>query len=245
MFTLPFMGTVLLSYLIGALPFGFWLVKLRTGQDIRQVQSGRTGGTNAFRAAGTRIGLLTAVLDMLKAGATVALARLVLPENAWLHVLSPLAAILGHNHSIFMVRRLEDGRLKWGGGAGGASCVGGSLGLWPPSFLIIVPMAALVYFGIGFASISTLSVGVISTLVFAVRAWQGYSPWTYAAYGLLAEVLLILALLPNIRRLIEGTERPVGLRRLRQLRKQKSGADGRTAVDAASPTPEADPPELT
>ena len=94
--------------------------------------------------------------------------------------------------------------------------MGGSFGLWPTSFLIIVPLAAAIYFGIGYASVTTLSVGLLSTLVFAYRAWAGLSPWTYALYGLLAEVLLLLALLPNIRRLIQGNERLVGWRAKKQ-----------------------------
>ena len=46
---LPHIGILLLSYLLGAIPFGYLLVKLRTGQDIRTIQSGRTGGTNAMQ----------------------------------------------------------------------------------------------------------------------------------------------------------------------------------------------------
>jgi glycerol-3-phosphate acyltransferase PlsY len=54
---------LLLSYLIGSIPFGLILVRLFSGRDIRTVESGRTGGTNAFRAAGPWAGILTTVLD--------------------------------------------------------------------------------------------------------------------------------------------------------------------------------------
>ncbi len=166
------------------------------------------------------MGLLTAGLDMLKAASTVVLARFFYPDIYWIHILAPIAAILGHNLSIFMIRRNEKGQMRLGGGAGGSPCVGGSFGLWPTSFLIIVPLAAAIYFGIGYASVTTLSVGLLSTLVFAYRAWIGLSPWTYALYGLLAEVLLVLALLPNIHRLIQGNERLVGWRA-----KKRAGQD--------------------
>ncbi len=175
-----------------------------------------------MRAAGGRVGLLTAGLDMFKAASSVMVARLFFPEIYWIHILAPVAAILGHNLSIFMVRKDSEGRLRVGGGAGGASCVGGSFGLWPPSFLIIVPLGALIYFGIGYASVTTLSVGLLSTFVFGYRAWAGISPWTYALYGLLAEVLLALALLPNIRRLIQGNERLVGWRAKRRKPEEDS-----------------------
>ena len=53
-------GAVLLGYILGSIPFGLLIVKLKTGKDIREVESGRTGGTNAARAAGLGAGLLTA-----------------------------------------------------------------------------------------------------------------------------------------------------------------------------------------
>jgi len=53
------------SYLLGSVPFGLIIVKLTTGKDIRQIESGRTGGTNAMRAAGFWVGFSTAMLDLL------------------------------------------------------------------------------------------------------------------------------------------------------------------------------------
>jgi glycerol-3-phosphate acyltransferase PlsY len=67
--------TLLASYLLGAIPFGLIIVRLKTGKDIRKVESGRTGGTNAGRAAGFWAGALTAVLDFLKSGVSVLLVR--------------------------------------------------------------------------------------------------------------------------------------------------------------------------
>ncbi len=210
---------IVVSYLLGAVPFGYLFVRLKTGQDIRTIHSGRTGGTNAMRAAGPRIGLTTAVMDMLKGAIAVWMALYFFPEASWLHVLAPAAAILGHNYSIFMVDRGRKGGLRLRGGAGGATCVGGSFGLWAPSLLIIFPLAAAIFFGIGYASITTLSVGLLSTAIFTYRAWTGVSPWIYALYGIVAETILILALLPNIRALVKGEERLVGWRARRRARK--------------------------
>lgn len=95
------MATVFAGYLIGSIPFGMLIVKSKTGKDIRQVESGRTGGTNAVRAAGFWAGLLTAILDISKGAAAVWLAQVIVPTNNWIHVLAPLAAIIGHNYSIF------------------------------------------------------------------------------------------------------------------------------------------------
>jgi acyl phosphate:glycerol-3-phosphate acyltransferase len=205
-------GVIVLSYLIGSLPSGLIIVKLSTGKDIRAIESGRTGGTNAARAAGLWAGLSTAILDCLKATATVWLARVVLPEFPLGHVFAPLAAILGHNYSVFLLERNGQGKLRLRGGAGGAPTVGGALGLWAPSVLIIIPMAAAIFYFIGYASVTTMSVALLSIIIFAYRAWVGLSPWEYVLYGILAEILLIWALLPNIRRLLKGTERLSGFR---------------------------------
>jgi acyl phosphate:glycerol-3-phosphate acyltransferase len=217
------LGLLILAYVIGSIPFGLVIVKLTTGRDIRDIESGRTGGTNAMRAAGFWAGLFTALLDMFKATVMVWAAKFIFPleaaaANAWLHILAPLAVILGHNYSIFLIKRGESGRLRLRGGAGGAPCVGGSVGLWAPSFLVIVPLAAVIFYGIGYASVTTMSVALLSTITFAVLAIAGVAPWEYALYGIFAEILLVLALLPNIKRLIAGQERLVGWR---ARRKQK------------------------
>lgn len=205
-------GVLGLSYLLGSIPFGLLIVKLKTGKDIRTVESGRTGGTNAMRAAGFLAGLLTAVLDMLKGAACVWIVRALLPGAVWLEVFAPVMAILGHNYSIFLISRNEIGQLRLRGGAGGAPAAGGALGLWAPSLLFIVPIAALIWFGIGYASLATLSAALVAAVIFAIRAAAGSSPWAYVVYGLAAEVVLMWALRPNIRRLLNGTERMVGWR---------------------------------
>lgn len=206
----------LVSYLLGSIPVGLILVKLRTGKDLRQIESGRTGGTNAGRAAGFWIGFLTALLDGLKAAIAVWIARTLLPNQTWMHVFSPLLAVLGHNYSIFLTERSENGKLKLRGGAGGAPLVGGAFGIWPPSLLIIVPIGAFILFFIGYASITTMSTAVIAILIFTIRAIWFNSPWQYILYGVIGEALLVWALRPNIRRLLNGTERLVGLRAKRQ-----------------------------
>jgi glycerol-3-phosphate acyltransferase PlsY len=207
---------LLFSYLLGSVPWGWLIVRLSTGKDIRKVESGRTGGTNAGRAAGLWAGLGTALMDCLKGAATVWIARALFPDNIWLQVLSPVMAILGHNYSIFLLERDARGRLHFRGGAGGAPTVGGAMGLWLPSILIIVPLAGLILFGIGFASVATMSAALIAAGIFAIRAINGGTPWQYIVYALLAELLLLWALRPNIRRLIEGRERLVGWRAKRQ-----------------------------
>ena len=67
------------AYLLGSIPFGFLMVRLFTGEDVRQMGSGRTGGTNTWRVAGRLPGVLTTVLDGTKAAVSVWLAQAVVP----------------------------------------------------------------------------------------------------------------------------------------------------------------------
>lgn len=212
MSVLIYAGIIILSYLIGSIPFGLLIVRAVTGKDLRQIESGRTGGTNAGRAAGFLPGALTAVLDFFKGAIVVWLVRWLLPGNPWLEIFPPITAIIGHNYSIFMTERLPDGRLHFRGGAGGSTCLGGSFGLWPPSLLILLPIGLILYFGVGYASVTTMTFAALAIVVFAIRAANGLSSWAYAVYGVLSLVLIVLALIPNIKRLLNGTERLIGWR---------------------------------
>ncbi len=202
---------VLAAYLLGSFPSGYLVVRFTTGKDVRKRYSGRTGGTNALRSAGFAAGLVTAVSDMGKALVAVWLAKTAYPDLATVHAAAGIAAIVGHNYSAFLIQR-EDGRLKFSGGAGGAPMVGAAIGLWPPSGLIIVPLGVLIMYLVGYASLATMTTGIAAAAIFAWRAWGWNSPWAYAAFGVAAELILIWALRPNIRRLLRGEERLVGLR---------------------------------
>ncbi|HKG54270.1 MAG TPA: glycerol-3-phosphate acyltransferase [Anaerolineales bacterium] len=202
-------GVVIIGYIIGSIPFGLLIVKSKTGKDIRTIESGRTGGTNAVRAAGFWAGLLTAILDILKGAASVWLTQMILPENHLMHVLAPLAAILGHNNSVFLISRDETGKLRFHGGAGGAPALGGAMGLWLPIFPIVFLAGALVWFTLGIASVTTMAIGLIVIVVFAIRSWLGLIEPVNIWYGVVAEILLMWALRPNLKKLLTGKERVV------------------------------------
>ena len=220
--TLIVIGGVLLAYIFGSIPFGLLIVKLTTGKDIREVESGRTGGTNAMRAAGLWAGLFTATLDILKGAAAVWVMDAISPGNHLAHVLAPLAAILGHNYSLFLPEYDDKGRfVRLRGGAGGAPAVGGALGIWATSVLIIVPLGALTFFTLGIASVTTMSVALFAIILFAIRAAQGLMPWVDVLYPIAAELLLILALRPNIQKLLAGNERVVKYSLYGKLRERR------------------------
>jgi glycerol-3-phosphate acyltransferase PlsY len=201
-------GIVVLGYIIGSIPFGVLIVKFKTGKDLREIESGRTGGTNTVRAAGFWAGLLTAILDILKGASSVWLARMV-TGNPLIHVLAPVCAILGHNYSIFLINRDADGKLRFHGGAGGAAALGGAMGLWLPMFPIVFGAGALIWFTIGIASVTTMTIALVVTVIFAIRAYLGYQNPVDILYGILALFLLVWALRPNIKKLFQGKERVV------------------------------------
>jgi glycerol-3-phosphate acyltransferase PlsY len=169
-----------------------------------------------MRAAGLWAGIATAVLDFLKGAFCVWLARWIVPDPVWFQVLAPVMAIIGHNYSLFLVERGENGKIQFYGGAGGAPSAGGSFGLWTPIILFILPIAGIILYFVGYASVATLSAPIITIIVFAVLAWMGKIPWEYLVYGILAEILLAWSLRPNIKRLLNGTERLIGLRAKRR-----------------------------
>ncbi|MEA4908691.1 MAG: glycerol-3-phosphate acyltransferase [Chloroflexi bacterium] len=210
----PTMSVILvlvLSYLVGSIPNGLIVVKIASGKDIRQIESGRTGGTNAMRAAGFLAGLMTVLMDVGKGVAAGWIAEWLMPGAAWLKVVAAILAIIGHNYSIFLAES-SDGRLRLRGGAGGATALGGAIALWPGSWMIILPIGVLVFLLIGYASVTTISIAFTSIFLFAYRAYLGLSPWLYVGYGVVALAVVLWALRPNLKRLQEGTERMVGLR---------------------------------
>lgn len=217
---------ILAGYLLGSLPSGLVMVKLATGRDIRVVGSGRTGGTNAMRAGGTWVGLATGILDVLKSILAISFSRWVFPGHPWLEALTGLAVVFGHNYSLFLMEWVNTrfGRVPvLRGGAGGAPTLGVAMSFWLPSVLIILPAGVLVFFLLGYASVTTLVGGTLVFIIFLLRMIGGFSsPW-YAIFGVGVMILLILALRPNLMRLANGTERLVGMRAWWKERQEREG----------------------
>lgn len=187
----------LAGYLLGAIPVGYIVIYRMRGKDIRTVGSGRTGGTNALRAGGTWAAVATATGDILKGFLAVVLARWIVGPNPVVEVLAGLAAVVGHNWSVFMGFR---------GGAGTTPNIGVSIALWPLSAVWLLPMLPIGLNVIRYASVTSLLFAVIIPLGFAIRAALGLGPWLYVVYGVLSGLTVVWALRPNIKRLLKGTE---------------------------------------
>lgn len=184
------------GYLIGSLPIGFLAVGVLTERDLREEGSGRTGGTNAYRAGGFLGGFLTIVGDFLKGMCAVAWGALLLP-TIWAPILSGLGGVLGHNASIFLAFR---------GGAGTLSNMGAVTAFWPPALLFIAPVFVLGMFVIRIASVASITMNAGVVLLFVLLVLFGGYPWPLIIYALGALLLSLYALRPNIERLRKGTE---------------------------------------
>ncbi|MFM8320609.1 MAG: glycerol-3-phosphate acyltransferase [Chloroflexota bacterium] len=198
---------ILVGYLLGSLPMGYIFLKLLKHQDITRVGSGRTGGTNAMRAGGVWMGVLTGLADFGKGFLAVSLARLLTPDLIWVQVLCGFAAVAGHNWSLWLYLWTR----KLSAGAGTGPNVGAAMAFWTPVALIVIPIVIIFVFIVGYASLASIAAALAIVAVFFVRASTAGAPWEYGIYGILTMLLVIWALRPNIKRLVEGTERRVGI----------------------------------
>jgi glycerol-3-phosphate acyltransferase PlsY len=191
------------AYLAGSIPVGLWLVRMTTGKDVRQVGSGRIGGTNVLRAAGPWVALASVIGDVIKGILPVLLARAVVGIPA-VEALAGLLAVLGHNYSIF---------IGFKGGAGTMTTIGSAFALWPWMAIIVAIVGLPMLIIIRYASLASVSVALLIPTAYALRAWLGDGPWGYLIHGLGTAALTLWSLRPNIQRLLAGNERRVTWRK--------------------------------
>jgi glycerol-3-phosphate acyltransferase PlsY len=207
-----FVAVVVIAYLLGSIPFGLIIGKLKSGVDIREYGSGKTGATNVMRTIGTKLGVLTIVLDVVKAAGAVMLAAVIIGGDSgiltiggvsvyWQHVArvaAGLAAVAGHNWPVFA---------KFKGGRGVTAYFGTLFAICPPAGI----------FGAEVVAIAALRSRQMSrgSILGALAAWCLMVPLTiaynfspiYLAYGLAVIALLVYQHQDNIKRLRQGTER--------------------------------------
>jgi len=205
-----FVAVVFVAYLLGSIPFGLIIGKLKSGVDIREYGSGKTGATNVMRTIGTKLGILTLVLDVVKAAGAVMLATVIIDGGSgsftigsmsvyWHHVaqvVAGLAAILGHNWPIFA---------KFKGGRGVTAYFGTLFAIFPPAGIFgaeVVAIAALRSRHMSMGSI----LGALAALCLMIPLAILYG-LPLISYGSVVVALLAYQHQDNIKRLRQGTER--------------------------------------
>ncbi len=186
--------TAVISYLLGTIPFGYLLVRVFRGQDVRQTGSGNIGATNVSRTS-PALGVLTLVLDGSKGLAAVAITSMLFPNRPILLGVAAVLAIVGHMFPLW---------LKFRGGKGVATGLGSFALLVPKTVLITVGVFVAVFLIVRYVSLaSILAVGLFPLLVWLLEP-DKRAP--LAGFAALSSLLIILRHRENIRRLLAHGE---------------------------------------
>jgi glycerol-3-phosphate acyltransferase PlsY len=194
---------VVAGYILGSMPWGYWLVLLFKRDDIRRHGSGNIGGTNVWRVYGWRLGVPVVALDTAKGFAPALVATLVVSHLAG--VLAGGAAMLGHWRPLF---------LKWQrGGKVVATCGGAFLGVAPVVGGIGAAVWIAVFLLFRYASLASILAALSLPIIAALLG----EPWPVIAFGAAAAVAVVVLHRANIARLRSGTESRFRFRRASSL----------------------------
>jgi glycerol-3-phosphate acyltransferase PlsY len=217
-----------IGYVFGAFPTGYFVGRLH-GVDVRQHGSGRTGGSNVLRTVGWFAFIMTIIGDALKG---------IIPLLLVMHVLVPgshtaaagavVGALLGSNWSIVIAwlartrnsnqrasnayDSLKNLFAKAKGGAGVVTTACAALTLYWPAVVPLILIGITVLIVIRYSSIASMTVAVLYPLVMAYFFFEGGVPAVYVIMSIVAAAIVIYVLIPNLRRLREGTEQKFGQR---------------------------------
>ena len=189
------------GYLLGSLPFGYWVPRLVRGEDIRTKGSGNVGASNVFRVYGRSLGLPVALLDIAKGFVAASLGLWV--GGALIGVLAAAAAMAGHARPVFL------GFQK--GGKMAATAGGATFALAPLVAVLCVAIWLVAFAITRFASVATMVTAVALGVLVIVLDY----PWPIVLFGVAGAVAVIAMHHQNIRRLVAGTEHRFELRRPR------------------------------
>ena len=207
-----YVAAVLVGYLLGSIPWGLLIARRTAKVDVREYGSGKTGATNVMRTAGRKAAVLAVILDISKGALAVVFAGLIVGKEYMVvgefglgallaQILAALAAMVGHNWSVF---------LKFRGGSGVATYIGGLLGLFPMAALFGGEILLLGASLTRFMSIGSIA-GVVGTYAILVPLTVLHSwPIEYLVYALIGTIIILVKHRSNIARLLTGKERKLG-----------------------------------
>ncbi len=199
---IPIVGGVLIGFAVGSIPFGYLIVRLKTGDDVRQTGSGNIGATNVSRALGVGGGVVTLFLDATKGAVGTFLAAyvgatvLANPQPAWAAA-GALGAVLGHCYTPWLGLR---------GGKGVATLLG--------AFGLLLPVPTAVGIGVLVVALAAGRMMSLASLLAAtalvLTAWWRGEPGYSVAAAALAALLIFWRHRENIGRLMRGEEAKLG-----------------------------------
>lgn len=197
---LSFAVPTLVAYLLGALPFGYWFVRLRSGRDIRGMGSGNIGATNVHRTMGSSAGIVVLLLDILKGLAAVWIAGMATHKDPIALGFAAVAVMIGHCYPVF---------LRFKGGKAVATFIG--------AFGYIAPLALLICAAFFVAIVAVtrfISLGSLLAVFAFPFAFDFINrpPAALLVASILAAVLIIYRHRANIARLRTGTEHAFSLK---------------------------------
>ena len=198
---LPLFICAVVGYLLGSIPSGYIVVKAFTGQDVRKIGSGRTGGTNVLRVpgAGRKAFFLTILSDVSK-GAVAVLAGSYIAGDIG-QLVAGFFALVGNNWSLYLGGQ---------GGAGVMTTLGTLLIISPLPPLLFAPIPLLIIRLTHTASLGSLTAATGAILIYLALAILNIEPWSHLVYVIAIGLLLIAVHVPNIQRLLAGRERRAG-----------------------------------
>ena len=188
------LAAVIIAYLMGGIPFGFLLVKLTTGRDVRAEGSGNIGATNVLRTTGRAMAVVTLLLDIAKGFAAVWIAAAMTGSDPTWMALAGLAVMAGHAYPLF---------LNFKGGKAVACFIGAFLYLTPlPLGAVLLVFVAVV------AATRQISAGsIIAAAMFPVGVWLiDHPPLAVFVAALIAGAFIVYRHRPNIERIRAGKE---------------------------------------
>lgn len=208
-----FVAVVIIGYLLGSIPFGVLISKRMAKVDVRQHGSGKIGTTNVLRTVGKKAAAAVLALDLLKGALAVTFAGLIIGQDYYFllgdfyfrtlvgQCLAALAAMVGHNWSVF---------LKFRGGRGVATFLGGLIALFPPAAIF---GGEIVIIGAGltrYMSLGSIAGAVGTYAILAPLTIMNDFPIEYLGYALVGAIIIIVMHRDNIVRLVRGRERRLG-----------------------------------
>ena len=198
--TWELLGNIAIGYVLGSVPSGLVVGYLWLRRDIRRAGSGKTGATNVLRTAGKLAAAIVVVADIGKGVAPALIGRFVF-DDAEVAAGGAAAAVVGHVWPVFAGFR---------GGRGVATAFGGILGLAPLLALVFVGIGLILVVPTRIVSIMSTAGAAIAAIVAVALAAGDQLAVATAAYAVVVVAIIEYLHIPNIRRLLAGTEPRLG-----------------------------------